>query len=179
MLPQIPLASSSVDILVLGLGFIGQYLHSYAALEGISTMASTTTGRNNTISFKFDPESSDGYSVLPEARIIVITFPLPTLQSPKFFMENYRETHATVPKIVLLGSTGAFKRLESSKSDDVLNRNLKNEGSVTIDGLDTDNVWHDRNGPIQEDARILIENELLALGGCVLNLSGLWGGTFF
>jgi hypothetical protein len=148
----LPLPSSKkpVDILIIGLGFVGTYIRSLCASSDIPCAATTTTGRDSTIEFKFVPDlDCAAYKVLPESTFIVITFPWTTTDSPEKFIKCYKETHASVPNLVLLGSTGCFK---------------------------DDTLWHDRHGTIQSDNRILVENKLLKLGGCVLNLAGLWGG---
>lgn len=142
----------SVEILILGLGFIGAYVQKQCIIEDIVVASTTTTGRNNSIKFSFSNDlDCKAYEVLPPAKSILITFPMKP-GSPEKFLKCYRETHFIDPKIILLGSTGSFKK--------------------------TNTLWHDRNGPMnQTDERIIAENGLMKVGGCVLNLAGLWGGV--
>jgi hypothetical protein len=140
----------STEILIIGLGFVGTYVRNLCILEQIKSEA-TTTGRDKSIKFVFSQNlDKSQYKSLPDAKYILITFPLKS-GSPKIFIDCYRQTHNTVPKIILLGSTGTFKN---------------------------NSLWQDRKVPMDlSDERIKTENELLALGGCTLNLVGLWGGT--
>jgi hypothetical protein len=141
----------ATEILIIGLGFVGTYVRNLCISEQIKSEATTTTGRDKSIKFLFSQDlDKAAYKYLPEAKYILITFPLKS-GSPKIFIDCYRATHSTVPNIILLGSTGSFK---------------------------SNILWHDRNGPLDSsDERIKTENELLALGGCALNLVGLWGGS--
>ena len=64
-------------------------------------------------------------------------------------MALYRSVHGDVNNWIQLGSTGIFAAPH----------------------------WNDNNSPYdKENLRAIAEDELLALGGCVLNLAGLYGG---
>jgi hypothetical protein len=119
----------------------------------ISYAATTTTGRDNTIPFKFDPSSGDAepYKRLPAAQTVIITFPLVGHTQSKTIVGLYRSVHGAKNNWVQLGSTGIFNKLP--------------------DGWSDDNAPYDK-----EDKRAIAEDELLSLHGCVLNLCGLYGG---
>ncbi|KAI8892878.1 hypothetical protein BC833DRAFT_545191 [Globomyces pollinis-pini] len=153
--------TKTAEILILGLGWQGQYVKSLFESKGLSVVATSTSGKPDTIPFKFDPITSDldMYSQLPDTKTILITFPLPTLDSPRIFQQLYHSTHSnSTPNIILLGSTRPWSA--SLKS-----------------AVDSDITWYDRHSPVVNDNRYDIESELLKLNGAVLNLAGLWGNT--
>jgi hypothetical protein len=142
---------SLCSILVLGLGWTGEYVAAECKNQQIDCAFTTTTGRNGSIKFSFEPRVDLDYSMLPMAELILITFPFTTLDSPELFLNGYRAQHGISPQILLLGSTRAF-------------------------GSDQQ-LWADERGPIDStDPRIQIENRLLMHGGSVFNLCGLYGG---
>ncbi|KAJ3276369.1 hypothetical protein HDV01_004992 [Terramyces sp. JEL0728] len=141
----------STEILILGYGWQGKYVEQICRDAGINTVATTTTGREGTVPFKFDPLNTDPqqFTKLPSADTVLITFPLPTIESSAILMGLYKAAHGDKSKWILLGSTRAF----------------------------VGNPWADRHGPIKPDARYNAEEAFIKLGGCVLNLAGLYGGT--
>ncbi|KAJ3262537.1 hypothetical protein HK103_000066 [Boothiomyces macroporosus] len=141
----------TVEILILGYGWQGKYVDQICRESGINVAATTTSGREETIPFKFDPVNSDPqqYKRLPSAKTVLITFPLPTIESAAIIMGLYNAAHGDKSKWILLGSTRAF----------------------------VGKPWADRHGPVQPDARYNAEEAFLKLGGCVLNLAGLYGGS--
>jgi hypothetical protein len=146
LLPQM------TNVLILGLGWQGVFLQELLVRENVTCSTTSTSGRNGTIPFRFDPNASTSkdYALLPNAENIVITFPLPTEDSGAILMKFYKETHPEVnANFVLYGSTRAWKG-------------------------NTDGVWYDRNGPVIPDTRFNTEKAFMGIGGCVLNLSGLW-----
>jgi hypothetical protein len=145
---------SEVDVLILGAGWTSTFLIPGLEKEGITYGATTTTGRDNTIPFSFDPDSGDAesYKRLPSARTVLVTFPLKGPGQSKNIVGLYRSIHGPKNSWVQLGSTGIFNQLPDDWSTD----------SSPYDSSDT---------------RAVAEDELLELGGCVLNLSGLYGGV--
>jgi hypothetical protein len=143
-----------VDLLILGAGWTSTFLIPQLEDAKISHAATTTTGRDNTIPFKFDPDSGDAepYKRLPAAHTVLVTFPLVGHSQSKTIVGLYRSVHGAKNDWVQLGSTGIFNQLPTDWS--------------------TDDAPYDK-----EDKRAIAEDELLDLGGCVLNLSGLYGGT--
>lgn len=150
-----------VDLLILGLGWQGSYIKNYWENQLGKRVASTTRdGRLQSIKWAFDPslaQNIEFWKVLPVAKSVIITFPLPSEESGSLIINMYSAlvksaSHATAPSFILLGSTRAF------------------HGVVG-------NPWCNRKGPMNSaDARIKAEDWFLRSGGVVLNLSGLWGG---
>ena len=143
---------NSVEILVLGAGWTSTFLLPLLQRFSITYAATTTNGRDSTIPFTFDPTSSDPqpYTKLPIARTILITFPLKGPQQSAHLTSLYRQIHGHDNRWIQLGSTGIFAAPH----------------------------WNDENSPYNtEDQRAIAEDELLGLGGCVLNLAGLYGGA--
>ncbi|RKO91058.1 hypothetical protein BDK51DRAFT_27101 [Blyttiomyces helicus] len=149
--------SQKVTLLVVGLGWTGEYVVRHLTSIGVSHAATTTTGRNGTVPFRFDPSSTDPtpYKALPSASTVLITFPLLTKSAPETFRSLYFATHADAPNIILLGSTRFW---------------------LCSGGI----AWADRHtapDPSTNADRQVAEEAVLAFGGAVLNLAGLWGGT--
>ncbi|KAF1972489.1 hypothetical protein BU23DRAFT_580873 [Bimuria novae-zelandiae CBS 107.79] len=143
-----------VDLLILGAGWTSTFLIPLLEKEKITYAATTTTGRDNTIPFKFIPSagSAEPYKHLPRAATILITFPLSGAGPSKTLVGLYRAVHGPHNHFIQLGHTGIFNQLPNSYSSDT-------------SPYDT------------SDPRAIAEDELLALKGTVLNLSGLYGGT--
>lgn len=145
-----------VQLLILGAGWTSTFLIPLLERKNVSYAATTTNGRNGTIKFVFVPGSSDleQYRTLPHATTVVITFPLTGKSQSKQLIESYKTTHEnSVPHFIQLGSTGIWSIPQAS-------------------------CWVDRASPYDKtNGRAIAEDELMSLGGCSLNLSGLWGGT--
>ncbi|MCJ1243817.1 hypothetical protein MMC30_001014 [Trapelia coarctata] len=145
-------AMNSVDILVLGAGWTSTFLLPLLQRSSITYAATTTNGRDSTIPFNFDPSSSnpEQYARLPNARTILVTFPLKGPHQSTHLTSLYRQIHGNDNRWIQLGSTGIFEAPH----------------------------WNDENSPYNtENQRAVAEDELLGLGGCVLNLAGLYGGA--
>lgn len=100
----------SVDLLIIGLGWQGEYIKNYFEnnLRKI-VAATTTTGRNNTISFKFDPQNAENFKLLPLAKCVLVTFPLPTEESGYLLPQLYQKaTGGNGPFILLVGALFAL-----------------------------------------------------------------------
>ncbi|ETI29087.1 hypothetical protein G647_01540 [Cladophialophora carrionii CBS 160.54] len=155
----------TVTLLILGAGWTYQFLHPLLERESCITYAATTsTGHDNTIEFRFDPESDDlePFRRLPLAEYVLITFPLKGKGPSKKVVGMYEATHArslspeagygveiaTETKWIQLGSTGVYTTADWVNCD------------TPIDG---------------SNERGIAEDELIALNGCVLNLAGLYG----
>jgi hypothetical protein len=146
--------AKEVDLLILGAGWTSTFLTTQLNAEGITYAATTTTGRDGTIPFKFEPNSgsSEPYKGLPSARTVVVTFPLRGHGQSKSIVGLYRSVHGAKNQWIQLGATTIFNQLP--------------------------NDWSNDNSPYNKsDVRAVAEDELLELGGSVLNLSGLYGGT--
>jgi hypothetical protein len=141
-------------MLILGAGWTSTFLIPLLDREGVSYAATTTTGRDGTLKFIFDPNSDslEPYKVLPAAQTILITFPLTGKGQSALLLNLYAATHpSATPHYIQLGSSGIFSIPEQT-------------------------LWATRHSAYdRSDSRAIAEDELLGLGGCVLNLSGLWG----
>jgi len=143
-----------VSLLILGAGWTSTFLIPLLKDRSITFAATSTSGREDTIKFQFDPESDDleAYRSLPHADTVIITFPLRGVGPSKRLTDNYAQTHngRHAARWVQLGSSGIY----------------------------TSGEWVDHKCPYDTtNARAIAEEELLELGGTVLNLSGLYGGT--
>lgn len=146
--------SEIVQVLILGAGWTSTFLIPLLEAELIPYAATTRAGSEVTIPFLFDPASSDAapYSGLPSASFIIITFPIKGLGGSHTLVSLYSQTHPTIrTNFIQLGTTS---------------------------------IWPERVGfanrhtpPDPTIPRAIAEKELMSLGGAVLNLGGLWGGT--
>lgn len=150
MLRQKP---GSVDILILGAGWTSTFLIPQLDAESIVHAETTTTGRNDTIPFKFDPSSTDvePYKRLPSAKTVLLTFPLVGKGQSESITSLYRQIHGDDNNWIQLGSTGIFNKCAD---------------------------WSNDNSPYdRSNNRAVAEDELReCVCGCILNLSGLYGG---
>jgi hypothetical protein len=144
-----------VDFLILGAGWTSTFLIPLLKSSTIKYAATTTTGHDDTIPFRFDPESDDGrpYKDLPSASTILITFPLKGKGQSKKLVDLYTRVHPTEsgeePRWIQLGSTGIFAAKH----------------------------WNTNSSPYdKENTRAIAEDELLGLTSrtTVLNLAGLY-----
>ncbi|KAJ3230201.1 hypothetical protein HDU78_008533 [Chytriomyces hyalinus] len=152
-----------VDMLVLGQGWTGAYLVREANKQHLRVAATTRDGRDSTIVFAFDPESSDSspFRVLPVAQTIVITFPVLSEIAMQRLTSFYLETHAVDSQSVrwiLLGTTSNFNAVNPSADP-----------------------WCDRHTPLSNlTPRNAGESELLntrANTSTVIHLTGLFDET--
>jgi hypothetical protein len=149
---------NEVDFLILGAGWTSIFLITQLDAESISHAETTTTGRDGTTLFRFDPASEDTkpYKSLPSAHTILITFPLVGCGQSERLVSLYQKTHQNdagkVRQWILLGSTGIFNQIEG---------------------------WNDDHSTYEtENDRAVAEDELRnSVRGCVLNLAGLYGGS--
>jgi hypothetical protein len=84
----------SVDLLILGAGWVSTFLIPLCEDRGITFAATSRSGHDSTIPFTFDPESEDHrqYEVLPDAKTVLITFPIKTNGASQRLVEGYRST---------------------------------------------------------------------------------------
>ncbi|KAJ2456180.1 hypothetical protein EV183_000106 [Coemansia sp. RSA 2336] len=146
----------SIQVLVLGRGFVGEYLDD--ALDDMSVASTTTDGRENTIKWKFSTDTPLDFSALPAAiDSVVVTFPVQGEAAMRQLVDGYLAYHRSLnadyksPRWIYLGSSRAFKQVPSSR--------------FTKPDLNA--------GGLRAFAEECLINEY---GGCVLNLVGLWGG---
>lgn len=153
-----------VDILILGAGWSSTFLIPLLQANKASFAATTRDGREvagaETIKWSFDPtESAESeksqFAKLPSARNVLVTFPLTGNGQSCMLVQGYQKAQNKTPDDVMfiqLGSTGIWQIPQKS-------------------------IWVNRHSPYDvENKRAIAEDELLKLGGCVLNLAGLHGG---
>lgn len=136
-----------MDLLILGLGWQGEYIQKYWRNSGKRVKATTRNGRGETIEWSLPadkPECANPliYRNLPFARNVIITFPLPSELCGKELIEGYTahcSSHLVAPNFILLGSTRAFHGVQG-------------------------NPWTGRDGPVnRSDPRIRAEDWFLAI----------------
>lgn len=160
------------DILILGAGWTSTFLIPLLQDSKKKYAATSTTGRDSTIRFKFDAtKSSDQFKILPTAHYVLITFPLTGPHESEILINGYLDTHKddslvttttttttttarpTKPRFIQLGSTGIWQFPEQH------------------------DLWITRHSDYdRKNSRAQAEDQLKSLGGVILNLSGLWGG---
>lgn len=158
-----------LDILVLGAGWTATFLLPLLREQKLLFAATTSDGRpvagSPTLAWRFDPaapppEQEAAFAALPRARHVLITFPLKGAGQSRLLVDAYTATHGGPRhRFIQLGSTGIWQAADPSQ-----------EGP-----------WLDRRSPYArggggDKTRAEAEDELLGLGGCVLDLAGLWGG---
>ncbi|KAK4446551.1 hypothetical protein QBC34DRAFT_149094 [Podospora aff. communis PSN243] len=160
-----------LDLLILGAGWTATFLIPLLQKHALSFAATTTTGRpvagHPTIPFRFTPDDPSAIAALPRARTVLVTFPLYGPGPSKILVEGYTSTHQSASaasnstfRFIQLGSTGIWQ----------------GKGGQTFT-LAEEGPWVDRHSSYDgANPRAVAEDELLKLGGCVLNLAGLWGG---
>jgi len=148
-----------VQLLILGAGWTSTFLIPLLESSKISYAATTTTGRDGTLKFRYDPNSEDldQYRSLPAASMVLITFPLKGTGQSRQLVDRYNSTHYASPE---------SKAVES---------NWILLGATTIY---TNSGWNDHGSPYdRQNNRAIAEDELLSLAGTrstVLNLAGLY-----
>jgi hypothetical protein len=146
-----------VDILILGAGWTSTFLIPLLKKDGITYAATTTTGRDGTYKFKFEyngnneignEDSLEQYKALPDAKTILVTFPLRGKHQSSHLVASYTQTHnseTTQYQFIQLGSTGIFS-------------------------IPNQELWVTRHSKYDKsNSRAIAEDELMSLGGCVLN----------
>jgi hypothetical protein len=107
-----PTRGPPVDVLLLGSGWTATFLLPLLGTSSLSCAWTTRAGGNGALPFDFDP-SSDSYAAferLPDAKTIVVVFPLYEAAAVEFLLRAYRETRESdcAPGWIQLGSTGIW-----------------------------------------------------------------------
>lgn len=153
------LKMQELDLLILGAGWTSTFLIPLLKQRNLSFAATTRDGHKvagvETIKWAFNPDDTYNFMNLPTANTVLITFPLTGKGQSRRMVESYAGSHARKKeqtRFIQLGSTGIWQ-------------------------IKQDSTWVSRKSPYDKDnKRAIAEDELLSLGGCVLNLAGLWGG---
>lgn len=138
--------SESLKILILGLGWTGQFLQDLFVEQNIAYAATTRDGRNGTIPWTLT--ASPDVSALPWANTVLVTFPVLSADTMHELIEKYTVEKGPTNWIIL-SSTRVY-------SADPSNR-------------------HTPLDPSKDTGRLPAENEVIKNNGTVLHLSGLWG----
>ncbi|KAJ3794597.1 hypothetical protein GGU11DRAFT_842977 [Lentinula aff. detonsa] len=163
-----------LDLLILGAGWTSSFLLPVCRTRRISFAATTRSGIDNTIKFLFDQDSDDSepFKVLPDAKTLLITFPITALGGSQRLVQLYKDTRADKdlnPAFIQLGATSIWGEQGS--------RQHKGPAPKVI--TPAENKWYDRHSLYNSNERSNAEDELLALSPVtpttVLDLAGLYG----
>ena len=177
-----------LHLLILGAGWTATFLIPLLRARKVPFEATTRDGRDvagePTIRWDFDPRSPDARSTiasLPRARCVLVTFPLKGQGPSRLLVEAYTATHGTEKR----NKEGEEEADEAGNGE----ANRPSSGARFIQ-LGSTGIWRQpgegdasapwmtrRSAYDKADARAVAEDELLSLGGCVLELAGLWGGA--
>jgi nucleoside-diphosphate-sugar epimerase len=184
-------SNARLDFLVLGAGWLWQFLLPELSKRCMTVAATTTSGRESTLKFVYDgvppsrtsPSSSllssstDERSVdtskststettlqnLPSADVVLITFPVKSAASLHHLVNSYEALHPGLkPKWILLGSTGIYPASVKGEKFTWFDENTDVPSLLATSGTVNERF---------EAEQALITN----FNGCVLNLSGLYG----
>ncbi|KAF8315644.1 hypothetical protein DL93DRAFT_2166602 [Clavulina sp. PMI_390] len=158
----------TVDILILGAGWTGEFLIPLLqSSTPHATFSATTRDGRVVAGYKttpFDVSQSCDWRVVPKARTIILMFPTEEEGAITNYVHAYEKVHGFGGRWLQLGSTSAW-----------------NQAAEYVDP----NEWITRRTHIPRPAvpRVESEIELLSLSSssptgretCVLNLAGLWG----
>ncbi|RYP12751.1 hypothetical protein DL767_011134 [Monosporascus sp. MG133] len=154
-----------VDLLILGAGWTSIFLIPLLQKESVTYAATTTSGRDGTIPFVFDPDSKDQepYSRLPRATTVLITFPLKGKGQSNLLTSLYNTTH----------SHRHSNRNSDSGGPEAHFIQLGVTNIWTNAGWNSEDLQYDTT-----DSRAVAEDELMREAqGAVLSLAGLYGGS--
>ncbi|KAI0091166.1 hypothetical protein BDY19DRAFT_886087 [Irpex rosettiformis] len=180
-------ASDPIDILILGAGWTSTFLIPLLTSHSLTYAATSRPShpKPHTIPFEYDQNNSDPseedeaqFSNLPDARTVLVTFPISVKGASERLVRLYEKTRTGRYGNEFEGGKGKARWIQlgtTSVWDVSVGRPFRppsSDGSV---------LWSDRYTPIDmSHPRGAAEKELLALSPdtqtTVLNLSGLWGG---
>ncbi|KAI9485172.1 MAG: hypothetical protein EXX96DRAFT_493314 [Benjaminiella poitrasii] len=144
------IVTSALPMLILGLGWTGQFLAELMISANLKFVATTRDGRNNTIPWSLPNKCNDlDVTNLPFAKTVLLTFPVMQSECMTALMDAYEAKHGSPSQWMLLSSTRPFV------------------GNPA-----------DRHTPLdksKDTGRMGAEDIILQRGGSVLHLAGLWG----
>lgn len=142
--------SSALPMLILGLGWTGQFLAELLASSQIGYAATTRDGRNNTIQWSL-PSVCDSIdtSMLPLAKTVLVTFPVMRPECMSSLINAYETKYGSGVQWILLSSTRPYVGCPA-------NRRTPLEKS-------------------KDTGRMGAEDVVVKHGGSILHFSGLWG----
>ena len=102
----------TVDLLILGAGWTCTFLITLCKEESVSYAATSRSGSPGTVKFEFLPDSEDPepFKLLPDARTILITFPIIESGASERLVTFYKSTHSANlnPSFIQLGVTSIW-----------------------------------------------------------------------
>ncbi|CEG68381.1 hypothetical protein RMATCC62417_04652 [Rhizopus microsporus] len=144
------MSAAVLPILILGLGWTGQFLAELMSSMQIDYAATTRDGRNDTIVWTLPDNCAFlNVSSLPFAQTVLVTFPVKQPQCLDALIDAYEAQHKQSSQWILLSSTRPF-------SGDPADRHTPLDRS-------------------KDTGRMSAEDTLIQRGGSVLHLAGLWG----
>ncbi|KAJ7614112.1 hypothetical protein FB45DRAFT_1064928 [Roridomyces roridus] len=156
---------TAVDILILGAGWTSTFLIPLCVQNNLTCAATTRSGSGSTIQFSFDPTSDDPepYKGLPDAKTVLVSFPIVGSGASERLVTLYRGTRHGE------GQEAGFIQLGTTS--------IWDKAPETLASLGLGGTFYDRHSPFTLTGRSNAEAELLTLSRTtVLNLAGLWGG---
>ncbi|KAI7902072.1 uncharacterized protein BX663DRAFT_436093 [Cokeromyces recurvatus] len=142
--------TNALPILILGLGWTGQFLAELMISMNLNFAATTRDGRNDTIQWSLPNICHDvDVTQLPYSKTVLITFPIMQPECLTVLMDSYEKRHGNPSQWILLSSTRPFVGNPANRHTPL-----------------------DRS---KDTGRIGAEDIILERGGTVLHLSGLWG----
>ncbi|KAI8390845.1 uncharacterized protein BYT42DRAFT_554524 [Radiomyces spectabilis] len=142
--------TAALPMLILGLGWTGQFLVQLLTELHLNYAATTRDGRNDTIKWEMPLDSCSDVdaSSLPAARTVLITFPVMNPECVRSLIREYEKLHGA-SQWILLSSTRPFTEIPSDR--------------------------HSPLDPSKDTGRMGAETVIIQHGGTVLHLGGLWG----
>ncbi|EXJ76018.1 uncharacterized protein A1O5_00526 [Cladophialophora psammophila CBS 110553] len=181
-LPSTTPAAEKVTLLVLGAGWVWQFVKPLLnERQDITYAATSTSGREGTIPFRFDPKSGDleeAFKALPLAEYVLVTFPLKGKGPSRRLVGTYAETHPEYGLANLDSSAAASEGDGRGGDGETTTATTKRTKWIQLGstGIWTSADFVDSHSPIDpSNERGIAEDELISLHGCVLNLAGLYG----
>ncbi|GAA5942096.1 uncharacterized protein JCM15063_002003 [Sporobolomyces koalae] len=187
-----PTSAAAVDLLILGAGWTSLFLIPLLESHHPTITFATTTrdGRNGSIQWTFDPEKlldPNEYKVLPEAKTVLITFPIKEQNASRNLVETFERVKCRGNQVrwIQLGSTGIWDGSPTLVAQSKTSQPPAYTSTTTTENPEKENVhdnkfkWIDRHSPYDvTNPRAIAEDELLSVHSntFVLNLAGLWGG---
>jgi hypothetical protein len=138
--------TGSLQVLILGLGWTGQFLQEILLNQKVSFAATTRDGRNGTIAWTLT--DTPNVSTLPWAQTVLVTFPVMSADTMSDLIDNYTATKGP-SQWILMSSTRVFSADPSDR--------------------------HTPIDPSLDTGRLPAENVVIKKNGTVLHLCGLWG----
>jgi hypothetical protein len=173
------------DILCLGSGWTYTFLGPAAAEAGLRATFTSREPKTGGFKFQFDPESDDveAFRSLPDAKAVVIIFPLYTKEAVKRLVGGYLKTRqgyeviggekrnaleAGTPRFILLGSTGIWDHGPTFQFAPLQDERLQmSEKGILLPKLAAQSKsaspWKDRHSEVLPVPRAIAENALLSL----------------